>query len=347
MDGIANQSLFAFNVRGPLGKTSVNRAITASIQDQTTHKFFPLFHNGITVIAKKVEPAKDRLDIEDYFVVNGCQSLHALYRNSKYLSNDLRVLTKFISIDTQSALAKQVTEFSNNQNEVGLRDFMANDAIQLRLQNEFRKYYAGIYDLNIKQGEMQAPGAVLSNELAGIYLIAFEDKEPWKTHRSYQVFKNKYMDLFGKVRADKIVMCHEIGEAITEVIPKITNSLLARYKLTKYLLMYLVREIMETDPLGMKMIERPEDFVRDEAARKAFRQCVLQILGDTVVDLNQHVAEYGENFDYRDKLRSDKWVKEAKVEIVGLRLKLVNRKTLPTLTQQWQKLMTEKAVVGK
>jgi hypothetical protein len=43
MDGIANQSLFAYNVRGPLGKTGVNKEIRASIRDKSLHKFFPLF----------------------------------------------------------------------------------------------------------------------------------------------------------------------------------------------------------------------------------------------------------------------------------------------------------------
>jgi hypothetical protein len=80
MDGIANQSLFAYNVRGPLGKTAVNRAIVKTIKDQSKHKFFPLFHNGITVIAKELGAVGDTIRIADYFVVNGCQSLHALLR---------------------------------------------------------------------------------------------------------------------------------------------------------------------------------------------------------------------------------------------------------------------------
>jgi hypothetical protein len=49
LEGISDQSLFAFNVRGPLGKTQVNRDIVKSIRDKTLHKLFPLFHNGITV----------------------------------------------------------------------------------------------------------------------------------------------------------------------------------------------------------------------------------------------------------------------------------------------------------
>ncbi len=48
MPGIADQSVFAFNVRGSLGGTNVNRDIVKSIKDKALHKKFPLFHNGIT-----------------------------------------------------------------------------------------------------------------------------------------------------------------------------------------------------------------------------------------------------------------------------------------------------------
>ena len=51
LDGITNQALYAFNVRGPLGRTQVNKDIAASVRNPARHKLFPLFHNGITIIA--------------------------------------------------------------------------------------------------------------------------------------------------------------------------------------------------------------------------------------------------------------------------------------------------------
>lgn len=61
LSGIADQSLFAYNVRGPLGKTGVNKGIVKSIEDAKRHRLFPLFHNGITIIAKKLETTRKRL----------------------------------------------------------------------------------------------------------------------------------------------------------------------------------------------------------------------------------------------------------------------------------------------
>jgi hypothetical protein len=129
LDGIADQSVFAYNVRGPLGKTQVNRDIVKSIEDGTLHKLSPLFHNGITVIAKDISATKDAITASDYYVVNGCQSLTALYEKKSALTDNLRILTKFIQMEPSSAVAKKVTEFSNNQNGVKPRDFMANSTI--------------------------------------------------------------------------------------------------------------------------------------------------------------------------------------------------------------------------
>lgn len=138
LDGIANQSIFNHNVRGPLGSTNVNKDIGESIRLPALHKQFPLFHNGITVIAGNIDVSNGGLTVSDYFVVNGCQSLVSLYKNQIFITDDLHLLTKFIRVDPNSLLAQQITEYSNNQNGVRARDFKANSAPQVRLQNEFK-----------------------------------------------------------------------------------------------------------------------------------------------------------------------------------------------------------------
>jgi hypothetical protein len=118
LSGISDQSLFAYNVRGPLGKTGVNKDIVRSIEDNGRHRLFPLFHNGITIIAKKLENTRDEVAVDDYFVVNGCQSLSSFFDHKSKLTDDLRILTKFVQVEPNSKLAKLITEISNNQNGV-------------------------------------------------------------------------------------------------------------------------------------------------------------------------------------------------------------------------------------
>jgi AIPR protein len=337
LDGIADQSVFAFNVRGPLGKTQVNRDIVQSINDAPRHKLFPLFHNGITVISKELEVSADTVAVTDYFVVNECQSLTALYDNRNRLTDDLRILAKFIKMDPASAEADQITRFSNNQNGVKPRDFKSNHPIQIRLKNEFVQHYAGQYVFEIKRGEQLDPGEVISNEDAGLYLRAFDLKEPWTTHRKSEVLDDRHADLFGRpeVTADRIVLCQVIIDEIANGLPQLENQLAAKYVLIRYLLLYIVREIMEHDDVGRQAIANPTDFVRDATIREKFASCIRSIVEDLIIDLNGEIADYGEDFDYRDRLRDGAWVTDLRRTLVTGYLKQVQRKRIASMSEEW------------
>jgi hypothetical protein len=337
LDGIADQSVFAYNVRGPLGKTGVNKDIVLSINDAGSHKLFPLFHNGITIISRELETTTDTIGIQDYFVVNGCQSLTALHDNRQKLTGDLRLLVKFIKMEPGSALADKITRYSNNQNGVKPRDFKANHPIQIRLQNEFDQHYAGEYVYEIKRGEALATGDVIANEDAGLYLRAFDLKEPWTTHRKSEVLDDKHADLFGRpqVTADRIALCQAIADEIDDALPRLENQLVARYVLVRYLLLYIVREVMEHDDIGKAAIAHPETFVRDPTIRAKFRACIRTVVNDLIIDLNGELADVGEDFDYRDRLRDQKWATDIRRTLVGDYLKQVARDRIASISTEW------------
>jgi hypothetical protein len=337
LEGIGDQSVFAFNVRGPLGKTQVNKDIVASIGDAASHRLFPLFHNGITIIAKELETTPTTVDVTDYFVVNGCQSLTALYDNRNKLTADLRVLVKFIKMDPASAIADKITRFSNNQNGVKPRDFKANHPIQIRLQNEFDQNYEHQFVLEIKRGELLYPGRWISNEDAGLFLRAFDLKEPWATHRKSEVLDDLHADLFGRpeVTADRIVLCQAIIDEIDAALPQLENQLVARYVLVRYLLLYIVREVMEHDEIGKEAIQNPAKFVRDPTTRAKFQTCIRTVVEDLIIDLNGELADVGEDFDYRDRLRDQKWVTDIRRTLVSEYQKQVRRRRIASITNEW------------
>ncbi|NJL55365.1 hypothetical protein HC928_09400 [bacterium] len=115
MEGIADQSLFDWNVRQALGRTDVNKDIEKSVRSQDEHKNFVLYHNGLTVLCESLKFDKENLIINAYSVVNGCQSLTTLYQNQSYISDDLIILTRFIQVAPDSDLATKITNRTNNQ----------------------------------------------------------------------------------------------------------------------------------------------------------------------------------------------------------------------------------------
>jgi hypothetical protein len=344
LDGISDQSLFAYNVRGPLGKTGVNKDIVQSIGDAGRHRLFPLFHNGITIIAKKLDSTSDEIAVHDYFVVNGCQSVTSFFNNKAKLTDDLRVLTKFVQVEPNSELATLITEISNNQNGVKPRDFVANNSLQIKLQHEFHKNYAGQYFFEIKTGETRGSGELITNEEAGLLLMAFDRGEPWATHRKYQVFEDKYTELFARpeVTADRIVMLRAIADSVDDALPNLTNGLVAKYVLTRYMLVYCVRDILKKDELWSEINTQPQNFVRQPANRDHFRKCIDNIVGDIVTDLDAEIEDAGEDFDYRDKLRDADWVKKIARNVVTDHLKLVTRKKIKSFRNDWEAPLKKK-----
>lgn len=343
MPGISDQSVFAYNVRGPLGGTNVNRDIVKSIKDKSLHKKFPLFHNGITIVTNQItetpEDNPEKLTIDTFFVVNGCQSLTALFKNQKDLTDDLRILTKFVQVSVDSDLSKTITHYSNNQNGVKARDFKSNNNIQVRLQNEFKIHYGTEYFYEIKRGETNILPKVISNEMAGILIMSFDLKEPWGTHRKYQVFDDKYIDIFGRpeVTAHRILMLDLVDKIIISKLPTLKNQLVAKYALTRFAILFILRQIFENDNKGKELLVSPELFVKDLKDRQDFIDSTSTIINDIIIDFNGEVENLGEDFDYKSKLRDENWIKKLSQEIVSSYLKQVSRQRIESFENEWNK----------
>ena len=339
LNGIDDQSIFDYNVRGSLGNTKVNRGIVKSIRNKKLHKMFPLFHNGITIVAENVEKNEEIIKLESFYVVNGCQSLTSLYKNQTYLTDDLRILTKIVKVPIESKFTSQITEYSNSQNGVKPRDFKSYNQIQIRLQNEINVKFDNRYYYEIKRGETIEEGReIVSNELAGIYLMAFDLKEPWGTHRKYQVFEDAYNKLFARpeVNATRIIFLHLLNTIIDSKIGKIDNKLIARYSLTKYVVMFIVRNILEKDKLGIELLQTPSTYLSNSEDILKLKKCFSVAVDDIIIDLNAEVNDLGEDFDYKSKLRDELWVKELSRSIVSNYQKLVNRKRINSLKEEWK-----------
>lgn len=109
--------------------------------------------------------------------------------------------------------------------------------------------------------------------------MAFDLKEPWGTHRKYQVFDEKHADLFARpeVTADRIIICHLMAKIIQKESEKIKNTLFGKYVLTKFAILYILRLILEADIVGKAAIQTPSAFVRKKADRQHFETCIQRL----------------------------------------------------------------------
>jgi hypothetical protein len=340
LDGIASNQLFARNVRGSLGRTKVNKDIAKSILNTEEHKEFLLFHNGLTLLCEKLSYKKDKVDISNYSVVNGCQSLTSLYEHRGKVTDELRLMARLIELPPGSAMADKITHHSNNQNPINARDLQSNSTIQRRLQNEFSELFKGAIFYRIKRGEADQASLNIDNDEAGRLLLAFDLKQPSTCHQSYKILDELHGDIYARpeVNAHRILAIYEISSKVIDDLVGIENGMLASYRLTRYFLMYLVRLALELDEKGRDFCENPQPYIEATKGRERLKSSIDPVIKDLVIDLNAEVrerAEAGSPFDFKRELKSPNAIRELGRSIIANYQKSVIRGRAYAFGTEW------------
>lgn len=153
--------LFNRNIRKPLGLTRVNQRLVETLTSEA-HNFW-YFNNGITILCNGLEcvpfsrssRSPVTLYLKDASVVNGAQTVHAIYeayRKDSEAISDGYVTVRVISLtNCPSDFAEEVTVATNTQNSVERRDFVALDRVQAAIKEDFALSLQKTYV--VKRGE--------------------------------------------------------------------------------------------------------------------------------------------------------------------------------------------------
>ena len=312
LSGISDGGLFEQNVRLSLGNTKINKQLLASVKNKKEHQHFPLYHNGITLLCEKIKSEDETsLTVKHYVIVNGAQSVTSLYTAKESITDDLRVLTKVVAVKGNTSLAEKITYNSNNQNAIKARDLRSNHPIQVRLQREIMDINYQNYRYEVKRGEDNQGFAVISNEEAGLILLAIDLGEPWSCHQKYRVMDDLHGRIFGQphVNGYKIIGLHEAFRATRVGINDIADKPFSAYNLTKYFISFVVSEIVKTSNRGKAILHNPK-ILFDRSVIDEFAQ-IFEVISQTVaLDLNAEIQEPLEEgkLDYQGQLKEYKVV---------------------------------------
>ena len=116
-EGQLNRELFYDNVRDFQGHNPVNREIENTLLDDQLRTSFPLFNNGITIIARSIKRTADTFEIHDFQIVNGCQTTHILFKNKHVVGAETYIPVKLVATD-DSQVVNEVIKATNRQTAV-------------------------------------------------------------------------------------------------------------------------------------------------------------------------------------------------------------------------------------
>ncbi|MGD0093601.1 MAG: AIPR family protein [Planctomycetota bacterium] len=188
VDRYSNNELFEKNVRLFLGTgKEVNRRIIETVTSNQS-AWFGFMNNGVSITADVVHVdmpprgKKVRLRLDNMQIINGCQTVHALY-HAKYalglkdrFQGNSNVMLRIYQVDRDNKdFLNALIVATNSQNAIRPEDLLSNDSIQTTLQSIYHDYGVAYQR---KEGET-LPGhwMTFSKEQAGMaYLGVFEGK---------------------------------------------------------------------------------------------------------------------------------------------------------------------------
>lgn len=111
-------SIFYDNVRHWQEWNPVNTEIRQTLEDKSKRVYFPLMNNGVTIVAKRINPTGDKFLVEDYQVVNGCQTSYVLHE-ARGIEGCDNVLIPVRLIATKDAeIRNSIIKATNRQTQV-------------------------------------------------------------------------------------------------------------------------------------------------------------------------------------------------------------------------------------
>lgn len=140
VDGDIMKSVFVDNVRDFQGENPVNLDIAKTIKDGLFDQFV-LRNNGITIVARNIKVTSNQFTLEDYQIVNGCQTSHVIFSHKGEINGELFVPIKLIHTESDD-VSQSIIRSTNKQTTVEENDLLA----LTQFQRDLEDYYSGMQD---------------------------------------------------------------------------------------------------------------------------------------------------------------------------------------------------------
>lgn len=132
-------SIFYDNVRDWQGLNDVNEGMKKTVEDGGSKAKFVLMNNGITIIAKKIQQTGEKVVIEDYQVVNGCQTSNILWQCRASLDESVMVPLRLVATENDNVV-EDIIRATNSQTEVVQTQLLAVTSFQKQLELYFQTH---------------------------------------------------------------------------------------------------------------------------------------------------------------------------------------------------------------
>jgi AIPR protein len=191
--------LFYSNPRDWQDYNEVNIEIKNTLESEAKNRFI-LMNNGITVIARDVRPTGNKFVIEDYQIVNGCQTSHVLFEQADKTDKSIMVPVRLIGTQDE-AVINAIIRATNRQTEVKEDQFFALQEFPKALELFFQTFQAAqklYYERRSRQYDrwtIEKTRIITQPYVIKAFAAMFLN-EPHRTTRNYAALKARSAEIF-------------------------------------------------------------------------------------------------------------------------------------------------------
>lgn len=244
--------LFYDNVRDFQGENPVNKEIKNTIKGER-QKYFGFLNNGITLVTKEIKKVGDKLNVNNFQIVNGCQTSTILYNNRDFIQDESYITIKIIGTDDNDVI-NSIIRATNRQTEVKTEAFESLKEFHKRLEelyiqynsNEANKIY---YERRNKQYAQQsiARNRIITLSAQVNAYVAMFLGQPHSVHRYYGELL-KANRIFND--EDELLLYYVSALALFKVdskIKRLNSNEYKKVKAFKYHIILLIRYLVLGD----------------------------------------------------------------------------------------------------
>lgn len=243
--------IFYDNVRDWQDYNEVNSGIRQTVLSDKKARFV-LMNNGVTIIARGLKQVGNIFTIENFQIVNGCQTSNVLFdQRDKLQDSGIHVPLRLIWTNDDNVIDSVVTG-TNQQTELTPEQIYARTEFAKRLEKHFeshpeaiRLHYErrdGQYDrVPVERGRIVAPQTLIK-VFASMFL-----EEPHAAAKSYKTLRGRVgKDIF--LEADKLDPYFLAALAAYRLEVQLRTKALRIYKSARYHMLLAMRLSMDPYP---------------------------------------------------------------------------------------------------
>jgi hypothetical protein len=157
-EGNLQVQVFEENVRSFLGTDNpVNKSIAETLNSGDVATRFPVLNNGITIISQDVRLQGNTLHLENYQIVNGCQTSNVLFENRDLLNDSIMLNIKVIET-TNEDIFSELVRATNSQSKIEETQFISLKPIVKKIECYFNTFEGQDGRLYFERRERQYVG---------------------------------------------------------------------------------------------------------------------------------------------------------------------------------------------